>query len=60
MGEIVNLNRYRKMRAQQQREQEAGANRTKFGRTKAEAHNDLAARERAHREFEGKKFDEPA
>ena len=36
MGEIVNLNRYRKLQAQRRREQEAAENRAKFGLTTAE------------------------
>lgn len=60
MGEIVNLNRYRKARDQQRKEREAGINRVKFGRVKADTRNDFASRERARRDLEGKKIDEPA
>ena len=60
MGEIVNLNRYRKLREQRRREQEAGVNRVKFGRVKGDSRNDLAARDRARRDLDGKKIDEPA
>ncbi|ACI99244.1 DUF4169 family protein [Rhodospirillum centenum] len=38
MGEVVNLNRYRKQRSRAEREKEAAANRAKHGRTKAERH----------------------
>ena len=37
MGEIINLNRYRKLRDQARRDQEAASNRAKFGRTKTDA-----------------------
>ena len=36
MGEIVNLNRFRKRKAKDAEAREADANRIKFGRTKAE------------------------
>jgi hypothetical protein len=60
MGEIINLNRYRKMKEQRRREQEAGANRAKFGRTKPETQNERANRERVRRDLDSKKIDEPA
>ena len=60
MGEIVNLNRYRKLQAQRRREQEAVVNRAKFGRTKVESQSETAARERVRRDIDGKKIDEPA
>jgi len=60
MGEIVNLNRYRKLQAQRRREQEAVANRAKFGRTRTESQAETAARDRARRDVDGKKIDEPA
>ncbi len=36
MGDVINLNRFRKVRDKAARSQEADANRCKFGRTKAE------------------------
>jgi hypothetical protein len=36
MAEIVNLNRYRKERAKDEKARQAAENRTKFGRAKAE------------------------
>ncbi|MEI7606039.1 MAG: DUF4169 family protein [Rhodospirillaceae bacterium] len=60
MGEIVNLNRYRKAREQQRREQEAGVNRARTGRVKGEKQSETAARERTRRDLDGKKLDEPA
>ncbi|WP_242196553.1 DUF4169 family protein [Sphingomonas hankookensis] len=36
MGDVINLNRFRKGRDKGARAQEADANRRKFGRTKAE------------------------
>ncbi len=58
MAEIINLNRLRKARKQQEAEAQAEANRRKFGRTKAEKESDRLAEERRQREIDGKKLDE--
>jgi hypothetical protein len=42
MSEIVNLNRVRKAKAREDRAAQADANRTKFGRTKAERERQAA------------------
>ncbi len=42
MAEIVNLNRARKTKAREDRAAQADANRTKFGRTKAERERQTA------------------
>ncbi len=42
MSEIVNLNRVRKTKAREDRAAQADANRTKFGRTKAERERQAA------------------
>ncbi len=58
MAEIVNLNRRRKAKAREDKDQQAQANRVAFGRTKAEK---LAARQQAERQrtdLDGKKLDE--
>ncbi|AVM72770.1 DUF4169 family protein [Magnetospirillum gryphiswaldense] len=58
MAEIVNLNRRRKAKAREEKDQQAQANRVAFGRTKAEK---LAARQQAERQrtdLDGKKLDE--
>jgi hypothetical protein len=47
MAEIINLNRARKARARTAASAKAGANRAKFGQTKAE--KDAEAAERARR-----------
>ena len=49
MADIVNLNRYRKQRALAEREQAAGENRARFGRTKAERTHDENNAERVRR-----------
>ncbi|CDK99203.1 conserved protein of unknown function [Magnetospirillum gryphiswaldense MSR-1 v2] len=58
MAEIVNLNRRRKAKAREEKDQQAQANRVAFGRTKAEK---LAARQQAERQrtdLDSKKLDE--
>ncbi len=60
MGEIINLNRYRKLREQRQRELEAGVNRARTGRSKAEKQAGRASKERERRELDAKKLEEPA
>jgi hypothetical protein len=58
MAEIVNLNKLRKAKARADDESRAQANRTKYGRTKAEKENDRRAAERSARLHEGKKLEE--
>lgn len=56
MGDLVNLNKFRK--AKQRRNQDATAtiNREKFGRTKAETDRDQQQRERQGRDLDGAKL----
>ncbi len=58
MADVVNLNRFRKMREREDREKVAEANRVRFGRTKAEKLRDRQERERQAGELDGKKVDE--
>ncbi|TAJ37979.1 MAG: DUF4169 family protein [Reyranella sp.] len=57
MAEIVNLRRVRKDKAQRDRENEADANRRRFGRTKAEKTTDRDAEIRARRSLAGKQLE---
>ena len=59
MGDVVNLNRFRKARARVEREQKAMENRQKFGRTKAEKDCDARLKEQASRHLDGHRFDDP-
>jgi uncharacterized protein DUF4169 len=47
MGELVNLKQFRKRVAREGAEQEAAANRARFGRTKSERAREKARNERA-------------
>lgn len=58
MGEIVNLNRFRKQAARRQAAAEAAANRTRFGRTGAQKARDADDTDRSRRGLDGKKLDE--
>jgi hypothetical protein len=58
MADVVNLNRFRKMREREEREKVAEENRVRFGRTKAEKQRDRQERERRASELDGKKVDE--
>jgi len=57
MAEVINLKRVRKEKARDAREQEAAANRRRFGRTKAEKEADRDAADRAGRTLDDKKLD---
>ena len=59
MGDVVNLNRFRKTRDRAERAKEAEANRIRFGRTKAEKDRDRQEAERRAQDLNGKKLDDP-
>lgn len=56
MGEVVNLNRFRKARAKADAEKLAEENRASFGRTKAEKRQTSGERDRADQDLDGKKL----
>jgi uncharacterized protein DUF4169 len=58
MGDVVNLNKFRKAKNGDQREKTAAENRRKFGRTKSEKLGEKQKIERAKSELEGKKRDD--
>jgi hypothetical protein len=55
MGDVVNLNRFRKERAKADRKAEASANRAAHGRTKADRTRADKERDRAARLLDGQK-----
>lgn len=57
MSEIVNLRQAKKRRDRVKKEAEAAANRTKFGRSKAERKKGKAEQAKATRDLDGKKLD---
>lgn len=58
MAEIINLRQARKAKARAGKEAEAAANRTKFGRSKAEKALEAARQQLADRAIEGHKREE--
>lgn len=58
MGEIVNLNRWRKAKAKEEKARQADVNRVAFGRTKAEKDLSRQQAEKDAKELDGKKVDE--
>ena len=57
MGEVVNLNRYRKSRERQDLELRAAENRARSGRTKDERRREKAKEDHKQAEFDGKKLE---
>ncbi|SLN70189.1 DUF4169 family protein [Oceanibacterium hippocampi] len=57
MGDIVNLNKYRKARVRAEAQSRAEENRRRTGLTKAEKDRERQARTKAERTLEGKKLD---
>lgn len=58
MGEIVNLNRWRKAKAKKEKARQADINRVAFGRTKAEKELVRQQAEKDAKELDGKKVEE--
>ena len=57
MGDVVNLNRYRKQRQRIDDAKQAAENRVKFGRDKAERARLSAEQERDAEDLDGKRLD---
>ena len=59
MGDVVNLNRFRKAKEKAMREAQATANRTRYGRTKDQRAREKDEAARAAKELDSKKLDDP-
>ena len=57
MGDLVNLNKYRKTKQRREDDRQAAINREKFGRNKAETDRERQLRRQADQTLEGKKLD---
>jgi hypothetical protein len=57
MGEIVNLNKFRKAKAKAEKEAEAETNRVRHGRTKAERETQRRTDEHSSRKLDGHRID---
>lgn len=60
MGDVVNLNRFRKQKARAERQKQAEVNRRLHGRTKAERAREELQKRRLTRAVDGAKLDPPA
>jgi len=58
MGDVVNLNKYRKAKQRESDAREAGINREKFGRNKAHTAQDRLQRRQEEKALDGKKLDD--
>ncbi|MCY1054321.1 DUF4169 family protein [Nannocystis sp. SCPEA4] len=57
MGDVINLNRYRKAKARAEKEQKAEANRARHARTRAEKQTVQRELDRQSAELDGKRLD---
>lgn len=57
MGDVVNLNKFRKQKARTDRARTADANRAKFGRTNAERDQQAKVRDLAVKRHEGNRIE---
>lgn len=60
MAEPVNLNRFRKAKARADKKARADENAVKFGRTKGEKQRDRSTADKARRDLDGHRRDDPA
>jgi hypothetical protein len=60
MGDVVNLNQYRKQRSRMASQKRASENRVRFGRSKDDKARQSHDTERTVRELDGKQLDKPS
>lgn len=58
MAEIINLNRWRKAKAKEEKAKQAETNRVAFGRTKAEKQESRKDADKQKAEMDGKKLED--
>jgi hypothetical protein len=58
MGDVVNLNRFRKAKEKAVREAQAAANRTRYGRTKEQRAREKDEAARTAKDLDSKKIDD--
>ncbi|MBE7638536.1 DUF4169 family protein [Sneathiella sp. P13V-1] len=59
MGDVVNLNKFRKQQRRSEQEKQASENRTRFGLNKMQKKEIRDKAEKAEKELSGKKLDDP-
>jgi hypothetical protein len=57
MGEIINLNRYRKNRERMENDAQAAENRARFGRSKEDRLHDKSEQDRRQSDLDSKKLE---
>lgn len=57
MGDVVNLNKFRKRKAKEEREKRADTNRRLHGRTKAERAQDLLQKQKLETQVDGARLE---
>lgn len=60
MGDVVNLNQYRKQRSRTTSQKRASENRVRFGRSKDEKTRQGHDADRTSRDLDGKQLDKPS
>lgn len=60
MGDVVNLNQFRKQRSRTASQKRASENRAKFGRNKDDKTRQAHDTDRTSRELDGKQIDKPS
>lgn len=60
MGDVVNLNQYRKRRTRDRNAAHAAENRARFGRSKEQRQAERSEAERQRRDLDTKKLEDPA
>jgi Domain of unknown function (DUF4169) len=58
MGDIVNLNKYRKQRQRTEHAKQAAENRVRFGRSKSDRARTRSEQDRSSQDLEGKRRDD--
>jgi hypothetical protein len=59
MGDVINLNRFRKAKEKAVREAQAAANRARYGRTKEQRAREKDEAVRTAKDLDSKKIDDP-
>ena len=60
MGDVVNLNQFRKQRSRTASQKQASENRVKFGRSKDDKTRQIHETDRTSRGLDGKQIDKPS
>jgi len=60
MGDVVNLNQFRKQRSRTTSQKQASENRVKFGRSKDDKTRQIRETDRTSRDLDGKQIDKPS